>query len=461
MSYGTVKVDVAYMAVGPIAAAAAIVSTLVWRARKRSARAGERQRSTLESIGEVDFRMRLEDTHAEAKNLRRVIQRLEEQYGNTDRDFVETLRAEIVDRVSTGQMSTPTARAALAVLCNERDVAAGLFPSSYSSNPSNRFLIEENMITGTLNSWYMAPHTDGSGVEVFYGTVTGKAGVADGSKIHTSEAKRLGDYVFTCNDKIYKLGRKDSGAGLQTERQQRKRRKSTVDIEQEALIAEFHERMTSVGRAPGLGFNSQSEHVDSGTYGDSPMSLADYLFAHLKSEVIVLDTAGLAFIQQEVNMLNAIRDKGSTDPMQGFRMAHNVIKRVVCEICGFQKDGEKWNLGLSYSSFLAKVPRHQMSSIWDAMRKLVVWYDNLPQSDKKFSTTNAEVMANLPHLVLLARHVKLQMGIRSLLKRATTAPSPAHRLQMQKSARELAAMHGHMSSFKSESDDIVAGHIST
>ena len=62
-----------------------------------------------------------------------------------------------------------------------------------------------------------------------------------------------------------------------------------------------------------------------------------------------------------------------------------------------------------------------------------------------------------PERLESARHVKMQMGIRSLMMSSRTAPSPAHRLQMQKSARELAKMHGHMSSFRGEADDIMAG----
>ena len=73
---------------------------------------------------------------------------------------------------------------------------------------------------------------------------------------------------------------------------------------------------------------------------------------------------------------------------------------------------------------------------------MVVWYDNLPGGEKSKSTvTSEEVMANLPHLVLLARHVRMRIGVRSLLKNAHVAWSPAHRDAMRQSARELHALH--------------------
>jgi hypothetical protein len=505
------------MAAGrPIASGLVLSALLVLRARRRLA-LRPTLRPTLHGIapGRLDS----------LDGLRGVVEELAARFAETGDDrttgaaaFARRVRRETVRKVARGEMSAATARVALLALCRERDAANGLLVvPAYSgaadpadpadpANPANpadpadpadavRYAVDPALVSGTLHGWYRAPHTDGSGVEVFYGDVAGKAGVADGSKIHTTGATRIGNHVFTCNDKIYALGKEGTAPPpprggqrvgalasrdefLEEEEEEKKegkraRRLSAVDMEQDALLAQFHARMLSSGSGGGKydGNDGGDEEgadaataaaaagEDGATLGASSIPLADYLFAHLKSEVIVLDTAGLAFIQREVDRLDLASDKKlpSADAMRGFRLAHNVIKRVVCEVCGNQRDGQRWNLGPSYSSFLDKVPRHQISAIWDAMRRLVVWYDNLASGAKKFSATNVEVMANLPHLVLLARHVKMQMGIRSLMMNSRTAPSPAHRLQMQKSARELAKMHGHMSLFRGEADDIMAG----
>ena len=460
----------------PIASGLLLSAALVLRARRKHAARAPHDFHTLHGIdvgrlgaGDLD-------------GVRRVVEDLATRFAETDGQFVHRLRTETMLRVANGGMSAATARVALLALCRERDSLQGLSTSTD--------IVDGALVSGTLHGWYRAPHTDGSGVEVFYGNVTGKTGVPDGSKIHTTGATRIGNHLFTFNDKIYALGKEGMvppldkrvdalasrndllgngkagtlSADARARRGGRERRKSAVDMEQDALLAQFHARMLSAGRGGGHSGEYDDDDANTaagedGPLGASSIPLADYLFAHLKSEVIVLDTAGLAFIQREVDKLNLANDKSlpSADPMRGFRLAHNVIKRVVCEVCGFQRDGHRWKLGPSYSSFLDKVPRHQISAIWDAMRRLVVWYDNLTSGAKKFSATDVEVMANLPHLVLLARHVKMQMGIRSLMMSSRTAPSPAHRLQMQKSARELAKMHGHMSSFRGEADDIMAG----
>ena len=124
-----------------------------------------------------------------------------------------------------------------------------------------------------------------------------------------------------------------------------------MDLEQDALLAQFHSRMALAGRFGGGNSDKTGDTLENegGKLGNSSIPLADYLFAHLKSEVIVLDAVGLAFIKREVDKLSLGSDKNlpSADAMRvSFRLAHQVIKRVVCEVCGFQKDGERWDLGV-------------------------------------------------------------------------------------------------------------------
>ena len=131
----------------------------------------------------------------------------------------------------------------------------------------------------------------------------------------------------------------------------------------------------------------------------------------------------------------------SDDPFRGFRKAHQVVKRVVVSVAGSQHPGGAWNLGNTYSDFLAQVPQHQLRQLWDAFRRLVICYDNLPMTQKS-SLTEIELMANLPHIILIARHARVALGIRSLLRNSCVAPSPSHRDAMRRQAKQLAKLHG-------------------
>ena len=322
--------------------------------------------------------------------------------------------------------------------------------------------LSTTLIHSTISDLHILQHSNRNIEPVYRGVMDGKPQLFEGIQI--------GNYFFTTENQIHHVQQDQNDQQHQHrntvnrmeykyESQQNsqpvplsnknKSNRSAIEVEQDALMNSFRLRRSSISSPPPLSSDQQFEEIT------EVQAYRSYLFAHLKSEVIVLDKAGLAFISREVDQMSMYT---SEDPFRGFRKAHQVIKRIVVTVISQtavynskstktinfdnqNQPGQRWQLGDSYSIFLSNVPQYQLSQLWDAMRRLVICYDNLP-NQKKSSLTEIELMENLPHIILIARHARVAMGIRSLLRNSYVAPSPAHRERMRAEARQLANLHG-------------------
>lgn len=292
---------------------------------------------------------------------------------------------------------------------------------------------------GTLNNWKVV-HPNNNTTSRLTATIL----TNDPPTLHEIDVVEsihgviIGKYCFT-TDKVYTMGpqhREDIVDNTLVAVQRPLRQRSSIESEQKALMKSFRLRRNSI--------SISNAFDDAPVLQDAELhAYRSYLFSHLKSEVIILNKAGLAFIQREVE-----KEKSC---INGFRKAHQVVKRIVLNVAGFQYNGQRWDLGDNYSDVLNKIPQHDLQSLWNAMVRLVVWYDNLPDQST-ITLTEEELMQNLPHIILLARHAKVKMGIRSLIRHSSMARSPAHRRQMLGEAKILVDLHGmHLE----ESNDIL------
>jgi hypothetical protein len=363
------------------------------------------------------------------------------KYKKIKPNLVKKIQTDILQRVVDDQLTPDMGILALKIML-------------ISENKTNNIttIISQEKLSGTIENWYIDDHIEMASLsstatttlpDCYWGNVYNKSNVRPGSLFHTDGGIKIGNYCFTNNNKIYQLGKRYKGRELferksnigssssSSSSSNNNNMETTIEMEHNNLMQSFRMRRSSLSSL------SSSDEIE--RKNDEEYAYRSYLFSHLKSEVIVLDKAGVAFIQREVDQMNMYT---SNDPFRGFRTAHQVVKRIVVSVAGPQQEvGERWQLGNSYSDFLNKVPRHQLSVLWDAMRRLVVWYDNLPV-DQHSSWTEVELMENLPHLILIARHARVLMGIRSLIRNSALAPSPAHRDSMRRQARQLADLHG-------------------
>ena len=385
-------------------------------------------------------------TEVALRKLTRLTSSLVKKYQHIRPELVQQIQNDILHRVTTDKLTPEMGLIGLNVL---------LATERRSANEVAFHLAEEHVV-GTLKEWYIEQHTLPNSIDsseednCFWGSVYGKEGVADGSLLHTDGGVRIGDFVFTDNGKMYKLGiekNSDRPGGRKKKQQGRGRgrgrgHRNSIERERSALKRSFRLRRNSTtagGGASSSHLDDDDEDSSSSDDDDATQSeYRSYLFGHLKAEVIVLNKLGLVFIKREVDQMSMYT---SDDPMRGFREAHQVIKRVVVSHQPNQIPGEQWNLGNSYEEFIASIPPHSMSSLWDAMRRMVIWFDNFP-TNQKSTVTEHELMKNLPHIILIARHTKVSMGIRSLLRNSRVAASPSQRASMRRQASQLSMRHG-------------------